>query len=234
MPAGVFIALVGVVLNRRQPVVTIVLFWLAAIGLYMLAAIRTTSADWAYYYHVVAVPPAALLFGLGVASLGRFAVVSQLLSTGRRWRAAGAMLACAVILLASCAALLQEARQCVAEHRLVEGPSPLFLSAEHLAPLVPRDELVVATGGPAFKDGHPVAFNASYFFYWLDVKGFNIPRDQQNVAMLEMFRRQGAGCFVAEKTALRQQRGFEDELRQTYPLLGETDTVLLFKLTPLD
>jgi hypothetical protein len=44
----------------------------------------------------------------------------------------------------------------------------------------------LASGGASVDDtGKPVAYNASYFFYWLDRKGFNIPRDLQTPAEVE-------------------------------------------------
>lgn len=40
--------------------------WLVAVGIYLIVILRTSGAYWAAYYHVVAVPPVALLFGAGV------------------------------------------------------------------------------------------------------------------------------------------------------------------------
>jgi hypothetical protein len=52
-------------IRHRQSLrgVRLVLLWGAAIALYYLVILRTAGAYWAWYYHIVAVPPAALLFG---------------------------------------------------------------------------------------------------------------------------------------------------------------------------
>ncbi len=68
-PAGLLVALVGIVSGGLKEPKRLALYWLAAtLALYVLAA-RTMSAAWALYYHIVSVPPAALLFGIGVAQL---------------------------------------------------------------------------------------------------------------------------------------------------------------------
>jgi 4-amino-4-deoxy-L-arabinose transferase-like glycosyltransferase len=66
---GGFVALLGVVRNRRSRAVQVALLWAFAVAIYYLAIIRTAGAYWASYYHIVAVPPAALLFGAGTQYL---------------------------------------------------------------------------------------------------------------------------------------------------------------------
>ena len=45
--------------------------------------------------------------------------------------------------------------------------------------------------------------------------------------------RQGARYFVAEKTALGVQRGFEADLQAKFPVIKECDTAVLFELEPV-
>ncbi len=68
-PAGLLVALFGVVAGGLKEPVRLALWWAAAtLALYVLAA-RSLGAEWSLYYHVVSVPPAALLFGAGLAQL---------------------------------------------------------------------------------------------------------------------------------------------------------------------
>jgi 4-amino-4-deoxy-L-arabinose transferase-like glycosyltransferase len=62
---AVLIALFAVIAAWRSPAVRYAVLWLAATYVYLAAVSRTTSQPWAYYYHIVAVPPAALLVGSG-------------------------------------------------------------------------------------------------------------------------------------------------------------------------
>ncbi|HEY3935872.1 MAG TPA: glycosyltransferase family 39 protein [Bryobacteraceae bacterium] len=66
---GVVVALLGVVRNKQSRAVQVSLLWAAAVAIYYLAIIRTAGAYWASYYHIVAVPAAALLFGVGIQYL---------------------------------------------------------------------------------------------------------------------------------------------------------------------
>lgn len=65
-PLGVMVALAALYLGRREKALKYGLFWMVAIAAYYILAARTTSAQWAAYYHIVSIPPAALLFGIGV------------------------------------------------------------------------------------------------------------------------------------------------------------------------
>jgi 4-amino-4-deoxy-L-arabinose transferase-like glycosyltransferase len=65
MPLGWIAGLAALWIRKKERAVQIALFWLLALGLYYLIAIRTTADSWAAYYHVVTVPAAALLLGVG-------------------------------------------------------------------------------------------------------------------------------------------------------------------------
>ena len=68
MPLGIF---VGIFMVRKfwNNQLFIPVLWLACVFGYYLAAARTTSDDWAIYYHVVSVPAVALIFSLGLEKL---------------------------------------------------------------------------------------------------------------------------------------------------------------------
>jgi 4-amino-4-deoxy-L-arabinose transferase-like glycosyltransferase len=57
--AGLVLALLAVVLDRRARAVGLALWWLAAAMVFYLLAAGSTSQKWAYYYHVFSVPAAS-------------------------------------------------------------------------------------------------------------------------------------------------------------------------------
>jgi len=64
--SGLVFSLVALMYRRDSKPVRYALYWLAATWIYYLLIGRTASKSWAVYYHVVSVPPAALLIGAGV------------------------------------------------------------------------------------------------------------------------------------------------------------------------
>lgn len=69
MPTGLILALLALVLSKNTKVIKYCLYWLIAIFAYYLLAARTTSDSWAIYYHVVSIPPVALMIGACVEAL---------------------------------------------------------------------------------------------------------------------------------------------------------------------
>ena len=69
MLSGLLIGGLALCHMRESRCVRLSAMWLACIFLYYVVAIRTTSGLWAWYYHIVSVPPAALLFGAGLEQL---------------------------------------------------------------------------------------------------------------------------------------------------------------------
>lgn len=74
MGTGLVVAAFGAFAGRSARVVKYVLFWLTSLGVFYLVAAGTTGDSWAAYYHVVSVPPAAILVGLGADALMRIMV----------------------------------------------------------------------------------------------------------------------------------------------------------------
>jgi 4-amino-4-deoxy-L-arabinose transferase-like glycosyltransferase len=112
-----------------------------------------------------------------------------------------------------------------------EPPAKRYACAQEFRPAVPQGVLIVASGGPCRDStGYPVAYNASYFFYWMDQKGFNVCEEEQSIEVLRSMEKRGARYFVAEKRALAHRPGFEAELLQTFRLVQECDATYLFQL----
>jgi 4-amino-4-deoxy-L-arabinose transferase-like glycosyltransferase len=107
----------------------------------------------------------------------------------------------------------------------------LYDCAVAFRPLIPASALILASGGKRFDDtGKPVAYNASYFFYWLDRKGFNLPAEDQTLEAVASYARQGARFFVLENGLLTARPGFKEELARVYPLLADCPAACLFDL----
>ncbi len=95
------------------------------------------------------------------------------------------------------------------------------------------DGLLVASGGPAVDSyGMPHAYNAPYYFYWTDHKGFTIADEQQSIERLEALRHRGARYFIGERESLAASPDFLDQLRRRYRVLVERDEAVLVELTP--
>ena len=110
----------------------------------------------------------------------------------------------------------------------------LYPCAVAFARRVPPNSMIVASGGYCFEQaGKPTAYNASYMFYWMDRKGFNVCHEEQSLGTLRSLSARGAHYFVAERKALAVAPlgEFEAELRRRFRLVDSCDQALLFDLT---
>jgi 4-amino-4-deoxy-L-arabinose transferase-like glycosyltransferase len=271
MPLGWIAALAALWIRKKERAVRVAFFWLLALGLYYLIAIRTTADGWAAYYHVVTVPAAALLFGVCATiirnrlqkdrplmiSMGISIFISLAVIAGRVLFSLtydGIIQAAVVLsLLSAIAAIpLFLAPKAFNMAWLVFVVSFLsifpFLAVQvgrdlhprsfqakyacalSFRPLIPERALMLATGSVSRDEtGQPVAYNASYMFFWTDRKGFNISSDQLSLEHVQNYIRRGAGYFVLEKDALKASPGFAEELRKNFTLLAECGEAFLFK-----
>lgn len=219
MPTGLL--LLGLVLyfRHREKAVQYSLAWLASAFVFYLLAARTTSDQWAFYYHVASVPAVALLLGQ----------VAEILQTMRAQPKKIFAFATSFLLFVT---FLFQARQIYADARTWQ-PSPLKACAEHFADLIPPKDLILVTGGVCTdEDGYPVAYNASFMIYWAQRKGFNVCIEEQSLESIVQFKQRGAKYFLAAKSTFRNKKQLESDLRQTYPVLAECDDYFLLQLTP--
>ncbi len=220
-PLGAAFLAVSVFLRKKSEVSAMVIWWLAAIGLYYLAAIRTLGDHWAEYYHVVAVPPAALTFGAAAAWLASRRRSSELLTFEKRLATGGFLLVLGFLSFL------------VVRDFHPRFYEPLFRCASAFAPSIPRGAPILVSGGPSKDEtGRPVAYNAPYFFYWLDLKGWNISSDTASTADVREYAARGARFFIAERGFLDGRPDLTRELRAVFPVAAECPEAVLFDLLP--
>ncbi|KXK00893.1 MAG: hypothetical protein UZ17_ACD001001946 [Acidobacteria bacterium OLB17] len=221
---GVIVAIAAVIFARRENAVSFSLMWFASVLAFLVIAARTTADDWANYYHVFAVGPASLLIGIGA---GR--AISIFAERDRRVLMRFVVpVAIVIISLAAFFYDLRSIRRLFLEHRALD---PAFIEAQQIEPYLRRDGLILVSGGACVdRDGYALAYNASYMFYWLGRKGFNICSDRQTAAAVDEFRLRGAQYFVAQKSDLAKAPGFGALLDSKYPSVIETDEFVVFDL----
>jgi 4-amino-4-deoxy-L-arabinose transferase-like glycosyltransferase len=282
---GVLVASSALAYNKlKSEVNRLAVSWCIAIAIYFIVIMRTAAGYWAAYYHVVAVPPIALLFASGLSlkvaqSWRRIAstivltatlLVGAFLMAGKRdiTRLPGvyqdllsAHSSIPVLLpLAVLTALVTVVciRPEVSPRLWSSGPlvivgcfSYFFISGQLLLgawksyatpslqfacvacfqdKLAP-DALIVTSGGICFDaGGHRVANDAPNMFYWLDHKGFTTCEGHESLAELKSFFARGARYYIADKASVREQPGFESELRSAFSLVAECGSAWLFDL----
>lgn len=212
--AGAGLGLMALRARNRLPAVELGCWWLGAAGIFYLATARSSGAHWAAYYHLFSLPGAALLVGAGMSSW-------QL--DPRPWpRRIVALLAVATVAFSVRGIIRPDhPGQFVPQHQ----------AALAFARLVPPGALLLVSGGPCVEDGQEVAYNASYFFYWMDRKGWNICAEEQSLPAVRGFAERGAKYFVAERGSLAARSGLEAALRRRYRVVADTPAAVLFDLS---
>jgi Dolichyl-phosphate-mannose-protein mannosyltransferase len=230
---GIFPAAFALWIGRRQFVVRVVAIWLAAVGVMLVVAGRTTGDAWAFYYHVAAVAPASMLAGYGIGEgfkkteFRRAAQPTGPSSLSQRLiRKFGPGLATLLGILV----LLPGLRSSVGFVR-PRAASRLFGCAKAFSGKLPAG-LVLTSGGIRLDDGgNQVAYDASYMFEWLRRNGWTIAVEDQSIKNVLAFKSKGAVAFIAEKEQTDQAKGFEADLRSTFPVLVECEgTATLYNL----
>lgn len=226
------VAAFGLIFGLRERIAIISMVWLSSTFLLYCIASRTTAADWASYYHIFSVPPAALLFGFGLKKLADF-LKSWADNFSNRGLANNLMrLAFAAIFaFAALAAFMVEAKRARADivERRVADPS--FAFARELNPQLTNDGLILVSGGRCVDDdGYPVAYNASFMFYWLDRKGANICVQEQSLEKVNRFAATGYKYFIAQRTFMKAMPGFEGDLLREYKVVASNEDFEVFDL----
>jgi hypothetical protein len=229
---GLAVGILAIWKGFQEQIVKLSMLWLASIFVMYLIAARTTADDWASYYHIFSIPPAALIFGFGVGKISEyFAGIFNFFSDFPASEKLKKSVLSAVVAFVIFATFALEANQIRAQILLYHTPDENFVCAEKLKTLMPKDGLILVSGSHCFDaDGYERAYNESFMFYWLAKKGFNICTEEQSVEKVREFAAKGAKYFVAQKSIVLQKLHFADELKQTFALVGECNEFYVFDL----
>ncbi len=233
MSFGLIVGAFAIWRSYREDVARHSLLWLACVFAFYIIAVRTTSEDWASYYHVFSVPPAALIFGFGIKKISDYAREFADRFSSRSLAAnLGQVSVFLIVIAAIFASLLLEAKQVRANFLGKRVPDEARACAEQINPALRAEGLIVVSGGHCVdKNGYALAYNASFMFYWLDRKGWNICIEDQSRERISDFAAKGAKYFVAQKSMLKEKPDFEDDLRREYVVIAECDEFLVFALS---
>ena len=228
--AGLIVGIFAVWKNFHAPVIKISLLWLASIFVMYLIAARTTADDWANYYHIFSIPPAALIFGFGVGKFSEsFASLFNFFGDFSASEKFKQSVLPAVVAAAILATFALEARQIRAQFLSNRTPDENLACAAKIKSLMPKNGLILVSGSRCFDaDGYRRAYNESFMFYWLERKGFNICTEEQSIEKVRDFAAKGAKYFVAQKSIVAQKPDFENQLRQNFPLAAECQEFYVF------
>ncbi len=137
--------------------------WYASILVFYVITADTSGDAWAFYYHANSVAPAALLMGAGVDAL-------------RSFRPQVVRLAGPALVVLACVALTRESLDVHRQRNDGAVRQDLRAACLVFADHLPTDARIAVRGGYRMDaHGHPVAFNESMAYAWLDRKGENYP-----------------------------------------------------------
>jgi hypothetical protein len=209
--------------RRIEPAVA----WYLGIALAYLLAADTSGDEWSFYYHAISAPPACLLVGLGLAGVWeRAARVGE--PRASRLRALGAALGVAAIALAA----YRSERLAYGWRDAQPQLEAYYRCARELAPSVPRGGRIVVRGGEERDEhGHPIAWNESMAFAWMDRQGFNYPKEEFGVAALDAIAARGGRYWLAQPPDLGDA-AIRSEVERRYRLLARCDGYALYDLAP--
>ena len=208
--------------RRTEPAVA---WYLAVVLAYVLAA-DTSGDEWSFYYHCISVPPVCLLAGFGLVGLCARAERTPTRSAATL-RAVGIALGVLLVALSSYRSLR------LAHWRDSQGPLEAYhRCALELAASVPPDGRIVVRGGRERDEhGHPVAWNESMAFAWMDRKGFNYPLEKLSVATLDAIAARGGRYWLAQPVEL-EDPALRAEVERRFHLVARCDSYALYDLGP--
>jgi 4-amino-4-deoxy-L-arabinose transferase-like glycosyltransferase len=222
--AGLLIGIWATFAGRKEPIIRFCLVWLISVFLLYLAAANTTAEDWAAYYHIFSLAPVSLLIGFGMA---------KCLEMWRKRENALQLLTAVFLSLAFLVTLFVQARHIRADILDKHVVDESYICVDRFKQAMKKDGLILVSGGNCVDENNlPVAYNASYMFYWLGRKGFNLCVQDQSLEKVQSFARQGAKYFLAEKNKLQKNQAFEVELKKAFPQIAECDSTILFDISP--
>jgi uncharacterized membrane protein len=234
--SGMLILFLAVISTKliKNPSIIFPFFWLIAVGVFYIITSRTSSDSWAFYYHIFSVPSASMLLGISVIEIydkySPFLKKGQKLSLQKIKFIKGQLVIFLLFLLVS-VYLIEDIKYLIqTKHERIKK-SEYFACKDRLSEIIPPGSLILVSGGKCRdQDNYPVAYNKSYFFYWLDLKGYNICLENQSVENVLKYKEKGINFYIAETGALNRRKGMEELFRKRFKTVFECNGIILFKL----
>jgi len=198
-------------LRARRSATALPLVWLGSVWLMLVVSARTTAADWAFYYHALAVAPACILMGAGFSALHGTSPIREFgLAPGRlRFGLSLALAAGSILLMVAATTVVIRRRDGHEDLRTMRACGLQFAS------LIPPEGRIVVRGGTTVHPlyGTPAAHDKPMFFAWLDRKGFTYGDQELSLATLTAIAARGGRYWIAEPDELEGPLGREIEAR---------------------
>lgn len=229
---GLIVSAFAIIKSFNEKGVRDMLLWLASAFVFYIITARTSADDWAGYYHIFSIAPAAILFGFGVKSFWQYLQnFADFFGEFNWFEKIAKTFVLFLIALSIGAAFLFEAKQIRAKILQNRVTDESFECAKKIKPFLKNEGLILVSGGNCFDaDGFQTAYNASFMFYWLERKGFNICVEEQSIEKVKDFSAQGAKYFIAEKSLVKKIPNFESELKNNFPVIQECGEFYIFDL----
>jgi hypothetical protein len=218
--AGWILALAALsVAAGRRPIRDFAVAWYAAMWVFYLVAADTTGDGWASYYHAVSTAPACLLMGLGFSALAD--------GTARSRRLGLALGGITLAVLAATTGYALWLREVDPDEKR------LYDCARAASAHIPPGAWLLVRGGARLDPhGHPVAYNDSRVFAWMDRRGFTYAEEDAGLATVERFAARGARFWLARPFELRDE-AIRRRASERWRLVTECrGTLLLYDLRP--
>jgi 4-amino-4-deoxy-L-arabinose transferase-like glycosyltransferase len=203
--------------------------WYASIVVFYVITADTSGDGWAVYYHSNSVAAASLLMGAGFSGLLSGRILSRLSRSFRPAAKIAILVVGGVVLTGLGARSYYYLRAKQGDPKTAE----MYNCISSFRDSVPAGEKIVVRGGGKFDEhGHPVAFNESMAFTWMDRKGFNYGAEDFSLETLLQSAEAGATFWVsgpADRMSSGEWRRAEDR----FALIADCGEYSLFRLRDL-
>ncbi|MCC6397966.1 MAG: glycosyltransferase family 39 protein [Bacteroidetes bacterium] len=189
--SGVVLAALALLLPWKS--IEFPISWYASVWIFYVISADTSGDGWAYYYHCLSIPPACMLMGLGYVA----AIDETVLRKLRMRPALGSTLGTALVVLAIVATLAWGINR---QYQTMSAPDlePLYRCAVSFRDHIPSGARIVVRGGTRLDEHrHPVAFNESMVFTWMNRTGFNYAQEDFTESTLRVIAQKGARYWLA-------------------------------------
>lgn len=233
--SGLIIFLLGIIFTKlsKKESTIISFFWLIACSFFYIIASRDTADHWAFYYHIFSIPAASLILGSCVMELYNtyFPLLQAKNFDIKQMISIKSTLILSVLFLSLFGFLFSSFKYLETTKPSIFNTSAFYVCKNALLENIPENSMILVSGGQSEdEDGYQNAYNSSYFFYWLKIKGYNISKEDQSFDNIISYKKKGTSFFLAEERCLKQKPGLEKELKESLKTVLECNGIILFKL----